>query len=127
MPELPEVETMRRGILGALGATIVDATKLRCSRKPIDVTPSPATFRRRVRGATITELTRAGKRVVIWLDTDEAIVIEPRMTGLVLVVDPPTTAHLRWRLQLDGGEVDEVLYWDRRGTGECSPLFAKRV
>jgi len=117
MPELPEVETMRRGIAGAVGSRVVNVTKLRCSRKPIDVRPGIAQFRRRVQGATIRKLDRAGKRVVIWLDTDEAIVIEPRMTGLVLVVDPPTREHLRWRLQLTGGTVPEICYWDRRGLG----------
>lgn len=124
MPELPEVETMRRGILDSVGSRVVDAAKLRCSRKPIEISPAIAQFRRRVRGATITELARAGKRVVLWLDTDDAIVIEPRMTGLVLVVDPPTQEHLRWRLQLEGGKVDEVLYWDRRGLGNVR-LFSR--
>lgn len=124
MPELPEVETMRRGLLAAIGSRVVDSAKLRCSRKPIDISPAPAQFRRRVRGATITELARAGKRVVIWLDSDDAIVIEPRMTGLVLVVDPPTQAHLRWRLQLMDGPLDEILYWDRRGLGNVR-LFSR--
>ncbi|MEM8943540.1 MAG: bifunctional DNA-formamidopyrimidine glycosylase/DNA-(apurinic or apyrimidinic site) lyase [Planctomycetota bacterium] len=124
MPELPEVETMRRGIVGCRGGRIVDVTKLRCSRKPIEISPMPAQFRRRVRGATVTELTRAGKRVVLWLDTDEAIVIEPRMTGLVLVVDPPTNEHLRWQLKLEGADVDQVFYWDRRGLGNVR-LFSR--
>lgn len=117
MPELPEVETMRRGIIETVGSKIADATKLRCSRKPIQISPTPAQFRRRVLGATITELARAGKRVVLWLDTDDAIVVEPRMTGLVLLVDPPTQQHLRWRLELTGGKHKELLYWDRRGLG----------
>lgn len=124
MPELPEVETMRRGILGAVGCRVTDVEKLRCLRKPIEISPSLAKFRRRVLGATVTELTRAGKRVVIWLDTDDAIVLEPRMTGLVLVVDPPTQEHLRWRLQLEGGSIDEILYWDRRGLGNVR-LFSR--
>ncbi len=115
---------MRRGILAAVGCQVTNVAKLRCARKPIQISPTIAQFRRRVRGATISELSRAGKRVVIWLDTDDAIVIEPRMTGLVLVVDPPTTEHLRWRLQLDGGDVDEVLYWDRRGLGNVR-LFSR--
>ena len=55
---------------------------------------------------------------MIWLDTEDAIVIEPRMTGLVLLVDPPTTEHLRWRLELTGGSVPEISYWDRRGLGK---------
>lgn len=125
MPELPEVETMRRGILAAIGSRVTDAAKLRCSRKPIDISPTPAKFRRRVRGATITELARAGKRVVIWLDSDDAIVIEPRMTGLVLVDDAPTQAHLRWRLELSGGSLNEILYWDRRGLGNVR-LFSRK-
>ena len=117
MPELPEVETMRRGITGAVGSRVLNVSKLRCSRKPIDIRPGIAQFRRRVQGTTIRSLDRAGKRVVIWLDSDEAIVIEPRMTGLVLVVDPPTSEHLRWRLELAGGDVPEICYWDRRGLG----------
>ena len=125
MPELPEVETMRRGIAGAVGGRVVGVSKLRCSCKPIDIRPGIAQFRRRVRGATVRELSRAGKRVVIWLDTDDAIVIEPRMTGLVLVVDPPTKEHLRWRLELAGGSVPEIYYWDRRGLGNVRLFSAE--
>jgi formamidopyrimidine-DNA glycosylase len=117
MPELPEVETMRRGLLTTLGSQITAATKLRCTRKPIRITPGPAPFERRVAGTRITALARAGKRVVLWLDSEEAIVIEPRMTGLVLLADPPTPQHLRWQLQLAGGPHTQLLYWDRRGLG----------
>lgn len=125
MPELPEVETMRRGIAGAVGSRIVNVSKLRCSRKPIAIRPGIAQFRRRVQGATIRELGRAGKRVVIWLDSDDAIVIEPRMTGLVLLVDPPSNEHLRWRLELTGGNVTDIYYWDRRGLGNVR-LFSEQ-
>jgi len=125
MPELPEVETMRRGILTAVGSQVTDVTQLRCTRKPIEISPAIAQFRRRVRGTTVTELARAGKRVVIWLDSDDAIVIEPRMTGLVLVSGAPTQAHLRWRLQLARGPLDEILYWDRRGLGNVR-LFSQK-
>ena len=124
MPELPEVETMRRGIAAAVGSRVTDVVKLRCSRKPIAIRPGIAQFRRRVEGATISELARAGKRVVIWLDTDEAIVIEPRMTGLVLIADPPTTEHLRWRLDLEHGPLPAICYWDRRGLGNVR-LFSR--
>ena len=117
MPELPEVETMRRGIAATVGSRILDVSKLRCARKPIEISPGIAQFRRRVQGTTIRSLDRAGKRVVIWLDSDDAIVIEPRMTGLVLLVDPPTKEHLRWRLELEGDSVSELSYWDRRGLG----------
>ena len=39
------------------------------------------------------------------------------MTGLVLLAAPPTTEHLRLRIELSGGECDELLFWDRRGLG----------
>ncbi len=125
MPELPEVETMRRGILAAVGCRIVEATKLPCRRRPIAIKPSPAVFRRRVQGATITEVGRTGKRVVLWLDTREAIVIEPRMTGLVLVSDAPSSEHLRWKLELAGGALEAIFYWDRRGLGSVR-LFTEK-
>jgi formamidopyrimidine-DNA glycosylase len=44
-------------------------------------------------------------------------VLEPRMTGLVLVADPPTLEHLRFRCSLIGNGTRELLYWDRRGLG----------
>ena len=124
MPELPEVETMRRGIADAVGSRVINVEKVRCPCKPIQISPALGTFRRRVQGATIAKLGRAGKRVVIWLDTEDAIVIEPRMTGLVLVARPPTPKHLRWRLRLENCRHDEILYWDRRGLGNVR-LFSQ--
>ena len=57
-----------------------------------------AAFRRRALGRTIECVDRAGKRVVVRLDSGDAIVIEPRMTGLVLLADPPNREHLRLRI-----------------------------
>jgi formamidopyrimidine-DNA glycosylase len=125
MPELPEVETMRRGILTAEGSRVVAVEKLRCQRMPIEIRPPVATFRRRVTNTTIENVSRVGKRVVIWLDSGDAIVIEPRMTGLVLVSDAPTQEHLRWRLSLAGGPLSDIYYWDRRGLGSVR-LFSHK-
>ena len=116
---------MRRGILAAVGSRILAVEKVRCQRLPIEIKPAVATFRRRVVGRTISEIGRAGKRVVIWLDSGEAIVIEPRMTGLVLVRDAPTQEHLRWRLELTGGRLKDIFYWDRRGLGSVRLFSAK--
>ncbi|HEX4413700.1 MAG TPA: bifunctional DNA-formamidopyrimidine glycosylase/DNA-(apurinic or apyrimidinic site) lyase [Lacipirellulaceae bacterium] len=117
MPELPEVETMRRGILGVVGARIKDVERAECVRRPIAITPRIDHFRRRVVGQRIRDVGRIGKRVVVHLESCDAIVLEPRMTGLVLVADPPTREHLRFRCRLTGGKVSEFLYWDRRGLG----------
>lgn len=119
MPELPEVETMRRGILGVIGARIWDVERVACRRRPIAITPRIDHFRRRAVGRTIREVGRVGKRVVVRLDSGDSIVMEPRMTGLVLVADPPSREHLRFRCtfaETKGGP-RELLYWDRRGLG----------
>jgi formamidopyrimidine-DNA glycosylase len=108
---------MRRGILGIVGAQIENVERTLCRQKPIAVAPRIDRFRRRATGCTIRNIGRAGKRVVVWLDSGDAIVLEPRMTGLVLVADPPTREHLRFRCALSGNGIGELLYWDRRGLG----------
>jgi formamidopyrimidine-DNA glycosylase len=117
VPELPEVETMRRGILAIVGSRIEDLRPADCAKRPILIAPKPVAFRRRVVGRLIAEIGRAGKRVVVRLDSGDAIVFEPRMTGLVLLAEPPTREHLRLRIELSGGPSDELLFWDRRGLG----------
>ncbi len=126
MPELPEVETMCRGIQGIVGRQIVNTSRTPCRQKPILIAPRIDRFRRQVLGTTIREVARVGKRVVLWLDSQAAIVMEPRMTGLVLVTTPPSQAYLRWRLDLSGATVNELYYWDRRGLGSVRLFSAAR-
>jgi formamidopyrimidine-DNA glycosylase len=125
MPELPEVETMRRGILGIVGSRVTDVERVACRRRPIAIGPRIDRFRRRAVGCRILEIDRVGKRVVVHLDSRDAIVLEPRMTGLVLVTEPPTREHLRFRCSLSGNGIGELLYWDRRGLGSVR-LFSPK-
>ncbi len=122
MPELPEVETMRRGIASIVGRKIASVGRLPCERRPIGVTPEPGRWRRVV-GCLITAVERVGKRVVVVLDSGDRIIFEPRMTGLVLLVDPPTTDHLRFCVDLSTPRQPmRLLYWDRRGLGSVRLL-----
>ena len=125
MPELPEVETMRRGILGVVGSRIKDVERVACRRRPIAIWPRIDHFRRRAVGRTIRDVGRVGKRVVVQLDSGDAIILEPRMTGLVLIADPPSREHLRFRCTLSGNGIGELLYWDRRGLGSVRLLSPK--
>ena len=127
MPELPEVETMRRGVLPVIGSRIESAQRPVCRLRPILLRPRIDAFDRRVKGKTIVGIGRRGKRVMIQLDDDQTIVIEPRMTGLVLLTDPPDPGHLRLRLRLSGGLIDQLLFWDRRGLGTVRLLRPKEV
>ncbi len=122
MPELPEVETMRRGIRGIVGSTIADVYRCACKLKPIEVSPRIDVFRRRVTKQPVVAVDRIGKRVVVRLANGLAIVFEPRMTGLVLVADPPNLEHLRLCLELAGGKTKRVWFWDRRGLGSVHLL-----
>lgn len=116
MPELPEVETMRRGILAAVGGTIVSIESCRCRRRPITIQPALSVIRRRINGAHVTDVRRVGKRVVICTSAG-FVVIEPRMSGLVTIAEPPTREHLRLRITLRNCALPEILFWDRRGLG----------
>ncbi len=116
MPELPEVETMRRGIAPILGLKVADVEAIRGSKRPIAISPGLAAIRRRLVGRKVCDIGRAGKRVVVWFTGEQALVLEPRMTGLVLLADPPTAVHLRFRLRFASGAM-KLMYWDRRGLG----------
>jgi formamidopyrimidine-DNA glycosylase len=117
MPELPEVETMRRGIAAVAGSRIAGLRRPRSRLQSIQIDPPLAVFRRRAVGRRVVAVGRLGKRIVLELDTADRIVLEPRMTGLVLLADPPDAAHLRLVFALTGGAVEELLFWDRRGLG----------
>ncbi|MEO8497469.1 MAG: DNA-formamidopyrimidine glycosylase family protein, partial [Planctomycetota bacterium] len=125
MPELPEVETMRRGILAAVGCQIERVEKVPTAVKPLLIAPSASAMRRRVADREIVAIERIGKRVIVRLETDDRLVFEPRMTGLVLVADPPSVAHLRFRVDLTGGSLKTIWYWDRRGLGSVK-LFSPK-
>lgn len=122
MPELPEVETMRRGVEPVVGARIALFERLPSPRKPIALAPGLAAFRRRVEGARIERTGRAGKRVVLWLDRGDAIIFEPRMTGLLLIDEPIDPLYARVLFRLRGGGAKELVYWDRRGLGNVRLL-----
>ena len=120
MPELPEVETMVRGIRPEIdGRQILEMEFCRCTRKPIVVSPNSRRFRKSLAGRHITGVERLAKRVVINLEDDEFVVVEPRMTGLMLVAEPPTTEHRRicWHLKPKRGRAASFEFWDRRGLG----------
>lgn len=120
---------MRRGVLPIVGCRIQSAQRPACRLRPILLKPRIDAFDRRVRGRQIVAVGRRGKRVMIELDDAQTIVIEPRMTGLVLLADPPGLEHLRLRFTLSGGKRGnrQLLFWDRRGLGTVRLLREQEV
>ena len=115
MPELPEVETIRRGLESRLaGARIrrVEVLETRL-RTPL----SPRQLEAELRGRRIQALARRGKYLLLHLSGGRVLVFHLGMTGQLMVVrrDAPLTAHTHVRIGLEGGE--ELRYADTRRFG----------
>ncbi len=121
MPELPEVETMVRGIRDTMiGRKLKSLESVPCKCKPITMEPSLGRIRKKIEGSRIESVERFAKRIVIRHSTGHRLVIEPRMTGLMLLEDPPDPDHLRLKWTFAGREKpNQVWFWDRRGLATC--------
>jgi formamidopyrimidine-DNA glycosylase len=129
MPELPEVETMVRGIRAAVeGRRIVEFRRAQCACRPIVLRPNLPAIKRRCEGESIVAARRRAKKIVLELANGDAFVIEPRMTGLVLLADPPDSEHLRceWRLAA-GRKTRSLWFWDQRGLGTVRLFSRERL
>ena len=118
MPELPEVETLRRDLDEALvGRSIVSTTlgRLRSVRRYDD----PQRFVEQTQGAKFTSFDRLGKYLYARLSTGETLVIHLRMSGQMrLVADAaqPVVPHTHVRFVLNDGR--ELRFTDPRTFGE---------
>ncbi|MGJ3237680.1 MAG: bifunctional DNA-formamidopyrimidine glycosylase/DNA-(apurinic or apyrimidinic site) lyase [Anaerolineae bacterium] len=84
MPELPEVETVVRGLRQPLiGHTIEN---MWCDWEKTIATPHINEFEQRVIGQTVQAITRRAKYIVIELDTD-LLLVHLRMTGRLYVTE----------------------------------------
>lgn len=117
MPELPEVETMRRGLLPIIGGTIRSVIEPDIPYRPIKIDPSFQELKRRAVGCVVRDVTRIAKRVLVILDSGDSIVMQPKMAGIAMLWPPPNEHHLRVVFELENSLVDRFIYWDRRGLG----------
>ncbi len=120
MPELPEVETIRRQLAPHMeGRTLLELEVL----DPRWCSPAHRQeVAAAVRGRLIERLSRRGKYLLVDLEEEVTLVMHLRMTGTLLLVaeedDHDGRSHLRARLTLEDGR--RVLFCDPRrfGTGE---------
>ena len=84
MPELPEVETVRRG----LAPVLVGKRFTRVETRRADLRfPFPERFAERLEGAAVTGLARRAKYLVAALSTGDALVMHLGMTGRFTIAD----------------------------------------
>ncbi len=102
MPELPEVETIKRDLSSSiLGKTFVGVT-LNWPR--IVQIPSPQALEQRLKGKTIAGLDRRGKYLIFRLSSGESLILHFGMSGSLLL-NPKNQAvlHIRAIFRLDDG------------------------
>jgi formamidopyrimidine-DNA glycosylase len=117
VPELPEVEVVRRGLEAhVVGRTIahVDVLHPRPVRRHLG---GPADFASRLAGRRVEAACRRGKYLWLPLDSGDALLGHLGMSGQMLVqpVDAPDERHLRVRFGLDADR--ELRFVDQRMFG----------
>ena len=130
MPELPEVETTKRGIAGALlnhrvSSAVVRERRLRW--------PIAANFEDAVQGQTVRSVERRAKYILIGFDHG-SLILHLGMSGSLRLVRPgtPPRTHDHWDLELDSGWVLRFhdprrfgsLHWTQGDPGQ-HPLLRK--
>ncbi len=115
MPELPEVETMKRVLEPQLtGRTIRDVT---VNRPEVIAHPAAETFSEILAGQTFSAMERRGKFLLFLLESGDRIVLHLRMTGCILLApnEFPMEPHTHAVFHLDGGL--ELRFSDTRRFG----------
>ncbi len=129
MPELPEVETVRRGLAPVMeGASFAEVS----INRPDLRFPFPEQMKARLTGATIRHMGRRAKYLVAELDTDEALIMHLGMSGSFRIEadegflqpgnfhhpksDARAHDHVVFHLQFENGSA-AVIYNDPRRFG----------
>lgn len=82
MPELPEVETVRRGLVAAMEGGRIERADV---NRPDLRWPLPERMAARLQGATVQRVRRRSKYILADLDTGESLLIHLGMSGRMLV------------------------------------------
>jgi formamidopyrimidine-DNA glycosylase len=99
MPELPEVETVMRGLDAKLTHRVIAAATL---HRPDLRWPIPTGFAAALTGATVTGFRRRGKYIFMRLNSGLSVLIHLGMSGR-MVIDAPFALHEHLTLQTHDG------------------------
>ncbi len=126
MPELPEVETVRRSLVEGLVGRVVTGVRVHAFAGVVGEAGIEA-FRARVVGRRVVALRRRGKYLLLDLGDGTSLVVHLRMTGRLLLAarsSPPVRfEHLV--LELDDGQ--DLRFADQRKFGRVLHLSADQV
>jgi formamidopyrimidine-DNA glycosylase len=125
MPELPEVETIVRGLRRLVVDRRIDAFV--ADWPGVTGAEPPELVDARVRGTRIVRARRRGKLAVLDLDSGESLVISLRMTGKLLVRDAaaPDDPYVRGRFRFEDGR--ELRFADTRKFGRIALVRPEQI
>ncbi|MDE2573580.1 MAG: bifunctional DNA-formamidopyrimidine glycosylase/DNA-(apurinic or apyrimidinic site) lyase [bacterium] len=102
MPELPEVETIVRGLARAVSGRRIAEVRVEMAGSVVN--DLPGDFAETLRGERIESVTRRAKFVVMRLGSGRALTVHLRMTGrLIVEAQPQEDAYSRLRLRFEDG------------------------
>ena len=124
MPELPEVETVARGLREALPGRRILSVRL----EKTDFIDDPSALELGLPGATVLQIRRLGKNLLVDFTTRDghakklSLLIHLGMTGQIAIISPdaPVPKHTHVFLSLDDGR--ELRYTDVRRFGRMAVL-----
>lgn len=125
MPELPEVEHVVRALRPRIIGRQISFTEVRL---PKLIAPlSPSLFNRKLKGATITGVSRRGKHILIELDNHRVLAVHLRMTGkfLYLSVDDDLPKHAHAIFYFDNER--RLVFRDQRQFGVMKLVARSRL
>lgn len=115
VPELPEVETVRRKLAPRVEGRVIEQISV---LDPLWSAPQPTGhFEDLIAGRRVERFSRRGKYLVLELENERFLVMHLRMTGTLLYDPLPDTRYSRVEFNLDDGT--RILFCDPRrfGTG----------
>jgi len=115
MPELPEVETIVRGLNKQIINSYISSIEIYYNNLIIS---NPREFKNKVRGQQIVKISRHGKYIFIHLNKEQIIVIHLRMTGQLFIKDKKAKLDKHTHLEMFfKGNKTKVVYRDIRKFG----------
>lgn len=120
MPELPEVEVVRLGLVDHVVGRTISSVAVHDARSVRRHLPGPDDFAARLSGREVVGAARRGKYLWLQLDGDDAVLCHLGMSGqfLISAPDAPPTRHQR--VSLDLSDARQLRFADQRIFGGMS-------
>ncbi|NLW55591.1 MAG: bifunctional DNA-formamidopyrimidine glycosylase/DNA-(apurinic or apyrimidinic site) lyase [Firmicutes bacterium] len=114
MPELPEVETIRRSLLPLLPGKKIEEAQIFLEKA---VKPSPEAVRDGLIGREIMDIKRRGKYLIIQLDNEQWVTIHLRMSGRLVFMPASAPLEKHTTLTLEFTDGNSLRFVDPRKFG----------